>query len=387
MSWLFKSNYPDPDSSNLHRTVIRSSSQPSSPHSTAVVHGVKDDLSLIFRGVANFLAPLPSSSSPSSSGESTAPSQTLTGIRNDLVEIGGSFKNSLSLLSPRKAVTGISKLAAQLLQSERDHEEVDEGAVPGTTDDVVRFVKKISTRPECWTEFPFPLHNDCSLSNYQREHALAIEQLVPEFVTLRMNLCSYMNVEKFWMIYFLLILPRLNQHDFERLSTPKIVEARDVLLQKLEERKDMKVGECDKLGVVDTRQEGTEDSGTESITFDQNQILTEVTKAAKGLEIDDTISSEKWLTDTDIDATSLTSCTKHQQEEDMSFSDLEEDGSYSSDKLSGHGEAIRGSSPDGSSDWVQLRESERGGRQKAIRLKGKDSEDESNDWLAVDEFS
>lgn len=59
------------------------------------------------------------------------------------------------------------------------------------------------------------------MSNSQREHALAIERLVPEFVALRLNLCSYMNVEKFWMIYFLLILPRLNQHDFEHLSTPK----------------------------------------------------------------------------------------------------------------------------------------------------------------------
>lgn len=59
------------------------------------------------------------------------------------------------------------------------------------------------------------------MSNSQREHALAIERLVPEFVALRLNLCSYMNVEKFWMIYFLLILPRLNQHDHECLSTPK----------------------------------------------------------------------------------------------------------------------------------------------------------------------
>lgn len=382
MSWLFKSNNPDTESSNLHRTATHSSPP---PPSTAVDHGVKEDLSLIFRGVANFLAPPPSSSSSSASSvESTSPSKTLTGIRNDLVEIGGSFKSSLSLLSPRKAVTGISKLASQLLQSERDHEEDDDGAVPGTTDDVVRFVKEISSRPECWTEFPFPLHNaDCSLSNSQREHALAIEQLVPEFVTLRMNLCSYMNVEKFWMIYFLLILPRLNQHDFECLSTPKIVEAREVLLRKLEERKDMQAGECDKSDVVGTHQEGKEDSGTESITVDQNKILTEVTNAAKGLEIDDAVNSEKWLTDTDIDVTSLTSCTKHQQE-DISFSDLEEDGSYSSDnKLSSHGEVIRGSSPDGSSDWVQLSERQRGGRQKAIRLKGKDSEDESNDWLAV----
>ncbi|XP_058759923.1 uncharacterized protein LOC131633222 isoform X2 [Vicia villosa] len=385
MSWLFKSNHPNPESSNHHPAVINSSPPPS----TAVDHGVKEDLSLIFRGVANFLAPPPtSSSSPSSpSGESTAPSKTLTGIRNDLVEIGGSFRTSLSLLSPRKAVTGISKLASQLLQSESDHEEVDGGAVPGTTEDVVRFVKEISTRPECWTEFPFPLHNDCSLSNSQREHALAIEQLVPEFVTLRMNLCSYMNVEKFWMIYFLLILPRLNQHDFECLSTPKIVQARDVLLRKLEERNDTHAGECDKSGIMDTHQEGREDSGAESITLDQNQILAETTNAIKGLEIDDTTNSEKWLTDTDIDATSLTSGTKHQPEEDISFSDLEEYGSYSSDnKLSSQREVFRGSSPEGSSGWVQLSENKRGGRQKAIHLKGKDSEDESNDWLAVDEF-
>jgi len=160
MSWLFKSNNPDTESSNLHRTATHSSPP---PPFTAVDHGVKEDLSLIFRGVANFLAPPPSSSSPpsssASSGESTSPSKTLTGIRNDLVEIGGSFKSSLSLLSPRKAVTGISKLASQLLQSERDHEEFDGGAVPGTTDDVVRFVKEISSMPECWTEFPFPLHN------------------------------------------------------------------------------------------------------------------------------------------------------------------------------------------------------------------------------------
>jgi hypothetical protein len=161
MSWLFNnSNNPHTESSNLHRAASPSST-------TAVDHGVKEDLSLIFRGVANFLAPPPSSSSSSSSTsstvESTPPSKTLTGIRNDLVEIGGSFRSSLSLLSPRKAVTGISKLASQLLQSERDQEEVDGGAVPGTTDDVVRFVKEISTRPECWTEFPFPLHNGTSI--------------------------------------------------------------------------------------------------------------------------------------------------------------------------------------------------------------------------------
>lgn len=164
-----------------------------------------------------------------------------------------------------------------------------------------------------------------------------------------------------------------------------------MLLQKLGERKNLQAGETEKPRTVDTHQEGREDCGAESISSEQNQILTEVTNAVESLEVDDTISSEKWLTDTDIDATSLASCTKLQHEEDVSFSDLEDDRSYSSDKLSVYreGQDIRGSSPEGTtSDWVQLRESsERDGRKKTIRLKGKDSEDESNDWLTVDDFN
>ncbi|KAK7347097.1 hypothetical protein VNO80_21624 [Phaseolus coccineus] len=385
MSWLFKSNHSDPESSQLRDRTVTQSSSPPLP--AADLHGVKDDISHIFRGVANFLAPPPSSpsSSSSSSADSSSSSQALSGIRNDLVEIGGSFKNSLSLISTNKAVTGISKFASQLLQLESDQQQSNDDAVPGTTEDVMRFVKEISARPQCWTEFPLPLHNaDFSMSNSQREHALAIERLVPEFVALRLNLCSYMNVEKFWMIYFLLILPRLNQHDHECLSTPKILDARDVLLQKLGEEK---AEESEKHRTVDSNQEVRENRERESISFEQNQVLTEITNAVEGLEVDDTVSTEKWLEDTDIDASSFASCTKLQQEEDVSFSDLEDDGSYSSDKLSSYREKqdIRGSSPEGAtSDWVQLRESSV--RKKAIPLKGKDSEDESNDWLTIDDF-
>jgi len=161
MSWLFKSNYPDPESSQLSDRTVSQSTSPPLP--AADRHGVKDDISHIFRGVANFLAPPPSSSSSSSasSADSSSSSQALTGIRNDLVEIGGSFKNSLSLISTNKAVTGISKFASQLLQLESDQQSNDD-AVPGTTEDVVRFVKQISARPQCWTEFPLPLHNGTS---------------------------------------------------------------------------------------------------------------------------------------------------------------------------------------------------------------------------------
>ncbi|CAL0330476.1 unnamed protein product [Lupinus luteus] len=376
MSWLFNSNNSDSD--------INSS--PPCPHGGSAV---KDDLSILFHGVANFLAPPPSSSSGADSLPLSS-SQTLTGIKNDLVEIGGSLKSSLSLLSGNKAVTGISKLASQLLQFDGDHRRVE--AVPGITEEVVRFVRDISTRPEYWTQFPLSLRNvDFSMSNSQREHALTMEQLVPEFVALRMNLCSYMNVEKFWIIYFLLILPRLNQHHFELLSTPKIVEARDMLLLKLGERKHLQAEECEKPRTVDRYEERREDSKRESISSEQNHILTDITNAVKGLEVDDTSGNEKWLEDTDIDTASLISCSKLQQEEDVLFSDLDDDGSDNFDRLSVSGfreaQDKRGSSPDCSSDWVQLHEnSEKGGRHKA-NLKGKDSEDESNDWFTVDEFN
>jgi len=165
-----------------------------------------------------------------------------------------------------------------------------------------------------------------------------------------------------------------------------------VLVQKLGERKNLQAEESGKHGTVDSNQEVRENRERESISFEQNQVLTEVTNAVEGLEVNDTVSTEKWLEDTDIDASSFTSCTKLQQEEeDVSFSDLEDDGSYSSDKLSSYRETqdIRGSSPEGAttSDWVQLHESSvRDGRKKAIPLKGKDSEDESNDWLTIDDF-
>ncbi|XLR07156.1 hypothetical protein S83_035094, partial [Arachis hypogaea] len=79
---------------------------------------------------------------------SSPPSQALTEIWNDLEEISGSFKNSLSLLSSNKAVTGISKLASQLLQLDPDHKrqgdvDSDDDAVP-----VELFKEKV------WTRFP-----------------------------------------------------------------------------------------------------------------------------------------------------------------------------------------------------------------------------------------
>ena len=116
-----------------------------------------------FPGIANFLAPPPPPSSPpssiaavdpasSSESQSQSQSQALVGIRNNLVEIAGSLKSKLSLLSSTKAVNEISKLASNLLQFENNEEEEeafrkdeDDDDVPRVTDDVLDFISKIST--------------------------------------------------------------------------------------------------------------------------------------------------------------------------------------------------------------------------------------------------
>lgn len=149
MSWLFKTLQSD------------------SPTSTTPDDAVKDDFSVIghtigrqLRGVAAFLAPPPTSAEqPAAPSESRSPqSEALVGIRNDLAEIGGSFKSGLSLLSSNKAVTGISKFASKLLQyQDDDHGGGDR--IPGITEEVLGFVKEISERSECWIDFPLSLND------------------------------------------------------------------------------------------------------------------------------------------------------------------------------------------------------------------------------------
>lgn len=60
------------------------------------------------------------------------------------------------------------------------------------------------------------------MSDVQSEHALTVEQLIPDFAALRLKLCSSMREEAFWMIYFILLVPRLSEHDSDLLSTPEV---------------------------------------------------------------------------------------------------------------------------------------------------------------------
>ncbi|KAL6636976.1 hypothetical protein ACP70R_024548 [Stipagrostis hirtigluma subsp. patula] len=133
----------------------------------------------------------------------------------------------------------------ELLEERINHEEeeVEDWDVIGITEEVLAFATNIARHPETWLDFPLLPDDEESdgpfsyfdMSDAQQEHALAIEHLAPRLAALRIELCPiHMSEECFWKIYFVLLHPRLNKHDAELLSTPQIVEARAMLMQQLQ---------------------------------------------------------------------------------------------------------------------------------------------------------
>ncbi|XP_042501470.1 uncharacterized protein LOC122079246 [Macadamia integrifolia] len=169
----------------------------------------------------------------------------IAGIRSDFAEIGGKFRTGITKLSSNKAVSEISKMASTFLppfgseESISDEKPLSGGAV-GVTDEVLTFARNISMHPETWLDFPLADDEDADdydISDAQQEHALAVERLVPRLAALRIELCpNYMSEGCFWKIYFVLLHSRLIKHDAELLSTPQIVEARAMWMQELQNR-------------------------------------------------------------------------------------------------------------------------------------------------------
>ncbi|XP_024029946.1 uncharacterized protein LOC21385714 isoform X3 [Morus notabilis] len=167
--------------------------------------------------------------------------------------------------------------------------------------------------------------------------------------------------------------------------TIKIVEARDVLLQKLQNR-DAQVETSENSKPLSTSQDHIQVSkkqGHDNPSLEHDALKFEVSGKA---------NTEQCL-EKAIDDSGNTSAAdvKFETEDDISFSDLEDDDSEVSRRLSDSRTAqdIRTSSPGESNDWVQLSGSSKvqSGKQKPGQSKEKDSEgEESSDWLAVDDY-
>jgi hypothetical protein len=134
--------------------------------------GVKGDISELtesltrrFWGVATFLAPPPAEAEAEAAEaedeeEDGAQSPRVAGIRSDLAEIGGRVRSGISMLSNANAVAEISKIASSFLPFVPEEEEEDEVAAVGVTEEVVVFVRHISTHPETWRDFPLFVDDD-----------------------------------------------------------------------------------------------------------------------------------------------------------------------------------------------------------------------------------
>ncbi|CAN8270742.1 unnamed protein product [Cochlearia groenlandica] len=331
MSWLFKSRGGDDGYDP----------EPPSPSSIGSAIGRQ------LRGVAAFLAPPPTPPSDQITDRLPPPSDSPTqlafeGIRNDLAEISCNLKS------------GISNLASNLLMFPsnkrslvKDHHQVVV-VVPGISEDVVDFAVKISKRPGCWFDFPLSLNTEFELSEAQRAHATAIEELVPDLLAVKNEVRSCMDDQHFWLIYFILLMPRLNPHDFELLATCKVFETRDQLLQKLQKK--------DQGSSNSHEESSSSSSGRET----ENQTVEGVVDKIESLRIEERETSD----------------VSSEEDNRQSFRDEEGETSFSDLDVEPRSRLRRPASyASGSSDWVQLSKSQGG--------HSKDSECDSSDWLPI----
>lgn len=172
----------------------------------------------------------------------------------------------------------------------------------------------------------------------------------------------------------------------------QILEARDVLLQKLQKNAHLENENSKTLDRSQDSSKASEPQG-ENMQSDLKVDSTDIRRAEVAMDNEE--NTQKWLEEEDIDSgTSMRAQNIVEHEEDVSFSDLEDDDNDLSNRLSclslkqqkeGHS--------NGCNDWVQLNRSPETqcghGQQKEgeSNIRDKDSEGEdSNDWLTVDDF-
>nr|GLL48200.1 uncharacterized protein LOC109170574 [Ipomoea trifida] len=193
--------------------------------------GVKEDLSELGEalsrqlwGVASFLAPAPAASS--------LPTRNSVQLESDRVH---------SRIFDRESD---EEEDGDFVECENFTEyEVEDnvGDAVGVTEEALGFAQNIAHHPETWLDFPLSEEDeefdDFEISETQVNHVVAIECLVPRLLALRIELCpAHMSEAYFWMVYFVLLHSRLNKHDAELLSTPQLVQARAMWIKELQKK-------------------------------------------------------------------------------------------------------------------------------------------------------
>ncbi|OMO50937.1 hypothetical protein CCACVL1_30118 [Corchorus capsularis] len=183
-------------------------------------------------------------SDQSISGDEEDPSDpaTVAGIRNDFAQIGGTLSKMATDYFPFGSGRNEEEIQIENLneEEEEEEEEYEEFNAVGITDEVLAFAGNIAHHPETWLDFPLDPDDDLDdfdMSVAQREHAMVVEHLAPRLAALRIELCPcHMSDSYFWKVYFVLLHSRLNKHDAEILSTPQVMEARALWMKELQKQ-------------------------------------------------------------------------------------------------------------------------------------------------------
>lgn len=200
--------------------------------------GVKEDLDEIkqtltrqFWGMASFLAPPPSSTiSQDEHEQQRQVDDDIISNQNSEMEQGVFRRDDPE---PNSNTFGSD--------SEGEHErEFDIQCAVGITKEVLTFAMNIAMHPETWLDFPIDEeddNDDFEMSEDQRDHAMVVERLAPRLAALRIELCPcHMSESYFWKVYFVLLHSRLNKQDSEGLSTPQVMVARSMWMQELQKQ-------------------------------------------------------------------------------------------------------------------------------------------------------
>ncbi|XWS70742.1 hypothetical protein CRYUN_Cryun03dG0074700 [Craigia yunnanensis] len=108
-----------------------------------------------------------------------------------------------------------------------------------------------------------------------------------------------------------------------------VVETRDALLQKLQNNKNAQIENSS----LDASKESGEVSELKRENVSSEEKVSEIANAAEGLEIAGEENAEQWLEEADISSGSSVNVKKNlEHEEDVSFSDLEDDDNYLSNR-------------------------------------------------------
>ncbi|GLT27063.1 hypothetical protein SLA2020_020910 [Shorea laevis] len=162
------------------------------------------------------------------------------GIRGDFADIGGKLSKMASDYLPfgSRENEEENEEEEEEEEEEKEEEENEEFCAVGITNEVLTFASNIAHHPETWLDFPLDPDEDLDdfiMSDAQREHALIIEHLSPRLAALRIELCPcHMSESYFWKVYFVLLHSRLNKEDAEILSTPQVMEARAMWMKELQ---------------------------------------------------------------------------------------------------------------------------------------------------------